>query len=169
MQKFKILRQPFLEEQWWGWKEKERKRKKERREKVNDYSGTIVSERRRWRTHTLGPIKLKDIIELPPFDWLWLNRWGGLVKNVLVGLIVGYVVGNEAGVEWVAERASKPLLEFCKPLWYNGFKEFYWYSFYVFIYGKHCKFRSWNIRISSKANCFVRLRTLQGFVSFERF
>jgi hypothetical protein len=33
----------------------ERKRK-ERREKVNDYSGTIVSERRRWRTHTLGPI-----------------------------------------------------------------------------------------------------------------
>ena len=38
------------------------------------------------------------------------------MKNVLVGLIVGYVVGNEAGVEWVAERASKPLLEFCKPL-----------------------------------------------------
>jgi hypothetical protein len=28
----------------------------ERGEKVNDYSGTIVSERRRWRTHTLGPI-----------------------------------------------------------------------------------------------------------------
>ena len=25
------------------------------REKVNDYNGTIVSERRRWRTHTLGP------------------------------------------------------------------------------------------------------------------
>jgi hypothetical protein len=24
-------------------------------QKVNDYSGTIVSERRRWRTHTLGP------------------------------------------------------------------------------------------------------------------
>ena len=35
-------------------RKKERK-KKERREKVNDYSGTIVSERRRWRTHTLGP------------------------------------------------------------------------------------------------------------------
>ena len=30
-------------------------RKKREREKVNDYSGTIVSERRRWRTHTLGP------------------------------------------------------------------------------------------------------------------
>jgi hypothetical protein len=28
-----------------------------KREKVNDYSGTIVSERRRWRTHTLGQIK----------------------------------------------------------------------------------------------------------------
>ena len=40
----------------------ERKRKKER-EKVNDYSGTIVSERRRWRTHTLGPIleKMKTV------------------------------------------------------------------------------------------------------------
>jgi hypothetical protein len=24
-------------------------------QKVNDYSGTIVSERRRWRMHTLGP------------------------------------------------------------------------------------------------------------------
>jgi hypothetical protein len=34
-----------------------KERKKERREKVNDYSGTIVSERRRWRTHTLGPKK----------------------------------------------------------------------------------------------------------------
>ena len=32
-------------------------KKKREREKVNDYSGTIVSERRRWRTHTLGPIK----------------------------------------------------------------------------------------------------------------
>jgi hypothetical protein len=31
-------------------------REKEKRvEKVNDYRGTIVSERRRWRTHTLGP------------------------------------------------------------------------------------------------------------------
>jgi hypothetical protein len=29
--------------------------KRERERKVNDYSGTIVSERRRWRTHTLGP------------------------------------------------------------------------------------------------------------------
>jgi hypothetical protein len=29
--------------------------KERRREKVNDYSGTIMSERRRWRTHTLGP------------------------------------------------------------------------------------------------------------------
>jgi hypothetical protein len=38
-------------------REKER-REKERREKVNDYSGTIVSERRRWRTHTLGPKSL---------------------------------------------------------------------------------------------------------------
>ena len=28
---------------------------KRKREKVNDYSGTIVSERRRWRTHTPGP------------------------------------------------------------------------------------------------------------------
>jgi hypothetical protein len=35
--------------------EKKRKREKREREKVNDYSGTIVSERRRWRTHTLGP------------------------------------------------------------------------------------------------------------------
>ena len=34
---------------------KKEKRKKEKREKVNDYSGTIVSERRRWRAHTLGP------------------------------------------------------------------------------------------------------------------
>ena len=25
-------------------------------QKVNDYSGTIVSERGRWRMHTLGPI-----------------------------------------------------------------------------------------------------------------
>ena len=58
----------------------------------------------------------KGWIKKPKFDWLWLNRGGGLVKNVFVGLIVGYVVGNEAGVEWVAERASKPLLEFCKPL-----------------------------------------------------
>jgi hypothetical protein len=33
-----------------------REKKEKRREKVNDYSGTIVSERRRWRTHTLGPI-----------------------------------------------------------------------------------------------------------------
>jgi hypothetical protein len=41
MQNLGTLRQSFLEEQ---------------REKVNDYSGTIVSERRRWRTHTLGPI-----------------------------------------------------------------------------------------------------------------
>ena len=32
-----------------------KKKKREEREKVNDYSGTIVSERRRWRTHTLGP------------------------------------------------------------------------------------------------------------------
>ena len=32
-----------------------RKEKERRREKFNDYSGTIVSERRRWRTHTLGP------------------------------------------------------------------------------------------------------------------
>ena len=39
-------------------RKKERKRK-ERGEKVNDYSGTIVSERRRWRTHTLGP-KVND-------------------------------------------------------------------------------------------------------------
>ena len=33
----------------------EREKKEKRGEKVNDYSGTIVSERRRWRTHTLGP------------------------------------------------------------------------------------------------------------------
>jgi hypothetical protein len=33
----------------------EREKKERRGEKVNDYSGTIVSERRRWRTHTLGP------------------------------------------------------------------------------------------------------------------
>ena len=26
-------------------------------QKVNDYSGTIVSERPRWRTHTLGPMQ----------------------------------------------------------------------------------------------------------------
>jgi hypothetical protein len=32
----------------------ERKKEKRRGEKVNDYSGTIVSERRRGRTHTLG-------------------------------------------------------------------------------------------------------------------
>jgi hypothetical protein len=35
--------------------ERRRREKERRREKVNDYSGTIVSERRRWRTHTLGP------------------------------------------------------------------------------------------------------------------
>ena len=50
MQKFEFLRQPLLGELAMSWREKER------REKVNDYSGTIVSERRRWRTHTLGPI-----------------------------------------------------------------------------------------------------------------
>ena len=37
-------------------KERREKEKKRKREKVNDYSGTIVSERHRWHTHTLGPI-----------------------------------------------------------------------------------------------------------------
>jgi hypothetical protein len=36
--------------------------KKERREKVNDYSGTIVSERRLWRMHTLGTKKSMIIV-----------------------------------------------------------------------------------------------------------
>jgi hypothetical protein len=36
-------------------RKKEKRKRKEKREKVNDYSGTIVSERRRWRMHTLGP------------------------------------------------------------------------------------------------------------------
>ena len=35
------------------------KRKEEKRE-VNDYSGTIMSERRRWRTHMLGPTSIYD-------------------------------------------------------------------------------------------------------------
>ena len=41
-------------------------REKGRREKVNDYSGTIVSERRRWRTHTLGPKEKKSMIIVVP-------------------------------------------------------------------------------------------------------
>ena len=59
MQKFKILRQPFQEEQWWG--------KRKEREKVNDYSGTIVSERRQWCTHTLGPETEKGTRQPYPF------------------------------------------------------------------------------------------------------
>ena len=35
--------------------ERKKEERKKEREKVNDYSGTIVSERRRWRTHTLRP------------------------------------------------------------------------------------------------------------------
>ena len=39
-------------------RKKERKRERKKgREKVNDDSGTIVSERHQWRTHTLGPIE----------------------------------------------------------------------------------------------------------------
>jgi hypothetical protein len=47
--------------------------KKERREKVNDYSCTIVSERHQWRTHTLGPKeeeKKSMIIVVPSSDRL---------------------------------------------------------------------------------------------------
>ena len=57
MPNFKTLGQPFLEEQLWPQK------KREERKKVNDYSGTIVSERRRWRPPTLGP-KVQEILNL---------------------------------------------------------------------------------------------------------
>jgi hypothetical protein len=46
---------PFWKNSDGGRKKEEKREKRKRREKVNDYSGTIVSERRQWRTHTLGP------------------------------------------------------------------------------------------------------------------
>ena len=50
MQKFKILRQPFLEEQWGRRKEK----KKEKKSMIIVVPSCL--QRRRWRTHTLGPM-----------------------------------------------------------------------------------------------------------------
>ena len=63
-----------------------------------------------------------------------------------------------------------------KSLWYNGFKELYWYSFYVFIYGKHCKFCSLDIQIAQKqivlsftgpCNDLSHLRDLKDFRDFR--
>ena len=53
-------------------RQKEKEKEKERREKVNDYSGTIVSERRRWRTHTLGPIDVVIIEVIFQFESIYI-------------------------------------------------------------------------------------------------
>jgi hypothetical protein len=54
------------------------RREKREREKVNDYSGTIVSERRRWRTHTLGP-KFQSFAK-QPFTNLCFNAVMFVIK-----------------------------------------------------------------------------------------
>jgi hypothetical protein len=46
--------------------ERKKEEEKKKKRKFNDYSGTIVSERRRWRTHMLGPKEKKSMIIVVP-------------------------------------------------------------------------------------------------------
>ena len=88
---------PFWKNSDDGRKKKKKKKKKEKREKVNDYSGTIVSERRRWRTHTLGP-KISFLpLKLLPQYYIPTRSIPGLTFTSSLGIILVYTVISSFG------------------------------------------------------------------------